>query len=158
LQRRERTDAMYSRILVPISGSPCGDRALEEAAGIALSLGAEITVFCVADVFSTVRDGMVEARAVVDAMRSHARRIVSRGEEVVRRAGAVAHGETAEGTPAGEIVRRARDHDLVVMAGRGKRLLERLVAGSVVHAVLARVDRPVLVVTCGAHRHRTAAE
>ena len=139
---------MYSRILVPVDGGPWSDRALEEAAALALPLGAEIIVLCVADVFSTVRDGMVDAARVVEAMREHARRIVSHGEEVVRRAGAVARGETAEGTPAEEIVRRARDCDLVIMASRGKRLLERLLFGSVVHAVLARVDRPVLVVTC----------
>jgi nucleotide-binding universal stress UspA family protein len=142
---------MYSRILVPTDGSPCSDQAVEEAVRLAESLAAEMTAVCVVDVFSTMRDGMVEAQAVVEQMRAGAREAVERAVEAGRRAGLVAHGEVVEGNPAEEILRQSRQFDLVVMASHGKGLVKRLVLGSVVQAVLPHVDRPVLIVHCKRH-------
>ncbi len=98
-----------------------------------------------------MQDGLVLAAEVVDRMRSEANQDVTRAEHAARAAGAVAHGEVVEGRPAEEIVRRAPEFDLVVMGSHGKGYLEQLVLGSVTQAVLRRVDRPVLVVSCKEH-------
>lgn len=143
--------AMYTRILVPTDGSSCSDRAIAEAVRLAKSLGAEMTALCAVDALSVIRDGMVDARAIVDRMRDEARQAVEHAEDVARGAGLVARGEVVEGKPAEEIVREARRFDLVVMASHGKGLVKRLVLGSVVQAVLLRIDRPVLVVNCSVH-------
>ncbi len=142
---------MYSRILVPTDGSQCSDRAIDEAIRLAKSLGSELTALCVVDALSTIRDGLVDARAVVDQMREEARQAVQRAEGAARKSGLVAQGEVVEGKPAEEIVRHARRFDLVVMASHGKGLVKRLVLGSVAQAVLLRIDRPVLVVNCKEH-------
>ena len=57
----------------------------------------------------------------------------------------------AEGDPAQEIVRRARDRnvDLVVLGARGLRTLGRLLLGSVSETVLHHVGRPVVIVRDG---------
>jgi nucleotide-binding universal stress UspA family protein len=144
---------MYRRILlVPTDGSPCSDYAVGEAARLARVLGAEVTVLCVVDVFAKVRDGLVNATMVVEEARREAKGAVARAEEVVRETRAIVHGEIVEGSPTDEIVRRAYEFDLVVMASHGKGAIKQLVLGSVFQGVLPRIDRPILVINCRNHR------
>lgn len=139
---------MYTKILVPTDGGACSERAILEAVELAGALGAKVTVFCVVDSISSMRDGMVNAAEIVERMRGEARQAVERGEQSARKAGIVVHGEVREGHAADEILRRAKEFDLVVMGSHGKGVLKRLVLGSVAQAVLHRIDRPVLVVSC----------
>ncbi len=145
---------VYTKILVPTDGSPCSDRAIDEAVNLALPLGAEVRFLCVVDVLSVMRDGLVNAGESVDAMRAEAREAVARGEEAARRVSVAARGEVIDGAPAEEIVREAAGADLVVLGSHGKGLLKQLVLGSVTQVVLLRADRPVLVVNC---KHPTPA-
>jgi nucleotide-binding universal stress UspA family protein len=79
-------------------------------------------------------------------MRAEGRAIMQNAEVTAVAAGITAVGELVEGKPIDEIVRRAPEFDLVVMGSLGKGLLERLIPGSVMEAVLHRITRPLLVV------------
>lgn len=142
---------MYRRILVPTDGSPCSEHAVSQAARLARALGAEVTVLCVVDVFAKVRDGLVDAARVVEEAHREAKGAVGRAEALARQAGATVHGEILDGRPNEEIVRRAHDFDLVVMASHGKGLMKRLVLGSVFQGVLPHLARPLLVINCKDH-------
>ena len=149
---------MYAKILAPTDGSPCSERATTEAVRLAKALCSEITLLCVVDAYAVMSDGQVNVAAVIDRMRAEARQAVQRGEQEAWCAGVVAHAEVVEGKPVDLIVHRGPEFDLVVMGNHGKGLLRQLVLGSVVQGVLARIDRPVVVVNCKERGSAAAAE
>ena len=120
------------RILVPTDEAPCADRAFAHAAFLAERHGAELHVLRVLPVTGT-EPGRPRERPVPDGVRL---------VEATRQALDVAD----------EIVRTARDADLVVMGTHGRRGVARVAVGSTTEQVLRRADCPVLAVGLDAER------
>lgn len=140
-------DGVYDTILVPTDGSEISIRAGREAFGLARELGATVHVLFVIDesASSFLLSGETMSN-VLDELRS-------RGEDAIEATTA----EAASVDVVTEMVRgvkvvdaiteyaEANDVDLVVMGTRGRHGVDHLL-GSTTERVLARIDRPTLVV------------
>ena len=146
---------MYSKILVPTDGSQLSDRAVREAATLARSTGATLTLFHAAPAYrmptltyeGAMLQNIVTPERYKRSMRAHAKRLLdtaarTAGGTVTRRAFAF------NDLPYDAIVTAARKNrcDLIVMASHGWRGLKGLVLGSETHKVLTHSRIPVLVV------------
>jgi nucleotide-binding universal stress UspA family protein len=146
---------MYSRILVPIDGSPLSERAVREASQVARSMGATLTLFYAAPEYrlpmATFEGAMVQnvvsPQRYRKSMRAHARRLL---DTAARKAGGTAAGRVCEFSdhPWQAIIATARKRrsDLIVMASHGWRGLKGVLLGSETHKVLTHSRIPVLVV------------
>jgi nucleotide-binding universal stress UspA family protein len=144
---------LYSRILVPIDGSPAAQRGLDEALALAQRLGSSLQLLNVVDARMLIAE--VSAHALPDQLLAQWR---ADGEELVAQASerARALGVPAEGAVrcdpglrvADWILKEARDCGaaLIVMGTHGRRGLRRLVLGSDAEMVLRESKVPVLLV------------
>lgn len=120
------------RILFPTDDSPSADRAFDHAAFLAERHGAELHVFRVLPVTGT-EPGPPSDYPVPEGVRR---------VDVTRPAVSVPD----------QIVRYARDVDLVVMGTHGRRGVTRLAVGSTTEQVMRYADCPVLAVRLDAER------
>ncbi len=143
---------MYRRILVPTDGSPCAQKAVEEALRLAKATGGEVTFLHVVENPST----LVPTPALPDALNyelaKNLERLADEALEAAlkqaREAGVSARAQLRRGDDVGyEIAEAAGEFDAVVMATHG-RGLRRFFMGSVTQGVLARCPVPVLVIRC----------
>jgi len=142
---------VYDTILVPTDGSETSVRAGREAFRLARTLGATVHVLFVIDEsassFLLSGDTMSD---VLDELRS-------RGEDALDATVAEAESvdvvtEMVRGVKVADAITEyadANDIDLVVMGTRGRHGVD-LLLGSTTERVLARIDRPTLVVGAGA--------
>ena len=155
---------MYKRILVPLDGSPLGDRVLPYVRMLGKKLGAKVELFRVFDPhpeylypdhyqFWPHNDYSVYCREEVTAA-------LDRAKIQLERAGisatAVMHGpETVAtkgvhryGTPAEHIVTESEKEPdtLIVMSTHGRSGVGRWVMGSVSDKVLRATDKPLLII------------
>ncbi len=137
---------MYDRILLPTDGSDAGDRAVDQALGLARETGAALHVlFVVEDIpyAPEMMDDKVEAqlRAIgEEALESIRERADEAGVEVVA--------ALREGVPHTSILNYIDDEacDLVVMGTHGRSGLDRYLLGSVTERVVRTASVPVLTV------------
>ncbi|ABB39523.1 UspA domain-containing protein [Oleidesulfovibrio alaskensis G20] len=135
------------KILVPVDGSACSEKAAEYAANLAQLVGASVLVvncrmalppMLGRDSWEQARSALVKRSEVL--LESYCDRMKDEGVEAACRVleGAVdkAIAETAE----------AENCDLIVMGSRGHSELEGLLLGSVTHRVLQLADCPVTVI------------
>jgi nucleotide-binding universal stress UspA family protein len=142
---------MYTRLLVPLDGSPEAEAALSPAHTLATALGSEIILIRViasgTSSLSTLSSSAPsEASDYLEGLASTLRTSTVRVEVVV-----------SQGNPADTIVGECttRGADLIVMASHSRRGLERLVMGSVADKVFEHSRVPVLLVRPSEYRmHR----
>ncbi|MCC7540228.1 MAG: universal stress protein [Deltaproteobacteria bacterium] len=133
------------RILVPVDFSEASESALRESVDLAQLLGAEITAVHVIEPPLAPLAGstfvMPPSFGDVTAI------LRQRLEELVQRSsghGVRLHAVLAEGVPYVEIVRIAKDHDLIVMSTQGRTGLAHLLLGSVAERIVRTSTIPVL--------------
>jgi nucleotide-binding universal stress UspA family protein len=141
---------MYSRILVPLDGSPLAERALHHAMEIAGREGAEIVVVRAVDVPLAVipETGFADEMAAVDEIFAEARSYVDGVVASASKDGYRMRGEVAKGIPE-DIILGAADRenvDVIVMSTHGRTGLSRWLMGSVAEAVMTSTRRPLLLV------------
>ena len=142
---------MFTRILVPLDGSPLAEAVLPHAQNVATLCRAELLLLRVV-VFPapsmTLDDAGRAARYHDDLtqLRAAALAYVERMALVLRADGFVARAETREGNVGDEILSaaEARRCDLIAMSTHGRSGFQRLVLGSVAEGVLRHSDVPVL--------------
>ena len=144
---------MYSRILVPIDGSPTSQRGLDEAIALASRLGSGLQLLNVVDARMLIGEAAIYAPPVqwLDDWRAAGEKLLADGL-----AQAKAKGLSAEGKVLCDpglrvcdlILREARDSGagLIVMGTHGRRGLSRLTMGSDAELVLRESPVPVLLV------------
>lgn len=144
---------MFSRLLIPLDGSPMAESALPAAAYLAQRCGATLTLLHI-----------MERRA---PRRIHGERHLTAAEEAKQylseiRAGAFPSDarvglhvhETEEGNVARSIVEHAQEleSDLVIMVTHGRKRMDHLLFGTIAQQVIALGATPVLIL------HPAAAE
>ncbi|HEX6836265.1 MAG TPA: universal stress protein, partial [Polyangia bacterium] len=148
---REVLMTPIKRILAPVDFSPSGARALDEAMGLARTVGASVTLLHVYTLPQPIPDaGVAYGPEVLDALELAARDRLDQLRDELRRAGGDVpeiDTRTALGVAHDEIIAEARrgGYDLVVMGTHGRTGWRRLVLGSVAERVVR--SSPVAVLT-----------
>jgi len=145
----------YSHLLVPTDGSELSTLALDHAIGLAMALGAHLTVLHALPPLPLPILGLGDAidpatvDALVRASRDSAQQVMAQALALVRAAGLEPRQQTVDhSSPHAAIVAAARELgcDLIVIASHGRKGLEGLLLGSETQKVLATSPCPVLVV------------
>jgi nucleotide-binding universal stress UspA family protein len=145
---------VFRRMLVPIDGSADADRALAEAADLAVTANGVMTVMTVIPSSAWALGGGFGAYIPPETVRDVDEQVERGYQEMLDAAVARLPGEISvmkrvvRGRPASAIVEEAKrgNHDLVVMGSRGRGEVSSLLLGSVSHDVLQTSPVPVLVV------------
>jgi nucleotide-binding universal stress UspA family protein len=140
------------RILVPTDFSKSSANALTYAAAFAEKFGASVHLLhVVQDLALFIPEAIMAVPPMappVEQFLAAAREALDRAVHGLARPGLVVHPEVAEGVPAEEILRvaRERDVDLIVMGTHGHTGLAHVLLGSIAEKVVRRAPCPVLTV------------
>lgn len=147
---------MYRSILVATDGSELADRGVAHAVGLAQGLGASLLVVTASEPWNTALTdpaGLVGFDAFLEDYRAastrHASEVLDAVAEQARTRGVPVETVFVQERPAADAILAtadARDVDLIIMASHGRQGLGRLLLGSQTRSVVARSERPVLVV------------
>ena len=144
---------MYSRILVPIDGSPTAQHGLDEAIALAQRLASTLHLLNVVDARLLIAEVSAYAppNQLLDDWRAAGDRLVAAAVERARSRGLVADGVVRcdPGLRVCDmILQEARNTgaELIVMGTHGRRGLRRLALGSDAELVLRESPVPVLLV------------
>jgi nucleotide-binding universal stress UspA family protein len=140
--------AAQKTILAATDFSPGSDDALDRAVDLAKRMGAALEIFHVVEIGTEPFPfGLLDSKDGGDFFAYIARQLETRAERA-RRAGVPCTTKSLDGSPAPEIVGRARDlgADLIVVGTQGRAGLSHALFGSVAEHVVRRADRPVLIV------------
>jgi nucleotide-binding universal stress UspA family protein len=135
---------MYTKILVPLDGSPFAESALPPALSLSRRTGADLHILVVDEVLPpVVPEGWTEA-----AREWHLSYLEEVGSGAQGQTGGKVTTHLRTGHVVEEIVAETREQevDLVVMASHGRGGLSRAWMGSVADGFIHRSDRPVLLV------------
>lgn len=144
---------MYSKILVPLDGSPYSERALEHASELARGTGAEIIILeAVQDSLAAVAEARYRvpvSQVYGSAIRG--RRYLEGVARRIRQDGERVRWNVQEGDPKDAIlsVARRENVDLVVMSTHGHEGLTRRLLGCLAEKVVLKIHCPVLLVKRG---------
>ncbi|MDE2196788.1 MAG: universal stress protein [Gammaproteobacteria bacterium] len=144
---------MYRKILVALDGSATSRAALQQALGLARLTGAELCVLHVLDEGVLVWNSgeLAAPDKILDALREGGERILKAARTAVDKAGCKARyrliGSGAQPVYAVllEEARKCRA-ELIILGSHGRRLLARLLLGSVADHVIHTAPVPVLLV------------
>jgi nucleotide-binding universal stress UspA family protein len=146
---------MYSRILVAVDESPHAEHAVRHAAGIAQGLSAALRIVHVVDMswLPLGPELAIDIETIAKARRAAGEKILAAAREAARNAGVEAEtGLLETATPTQRISAAIVDEaaswpaDVVVLGTHGRRVVERLLLGSVAEGVARRSTVPVLLV------------
>ncbi len=138
------------RILVPIDGSKCSEKAVSFAGNLARKLSARVDVLFVSETnYAGPWYYYVLDDVVADKIQEKGREIVEKTAGELRGKGvAEVESHLAEGYP-GEVIAEMANElgaDLIVMGTHGRRGLERVLMGSVAREVANTAAVPLLLV------------
>jgi nucleotide-binding universal stress UspA family protein len=154
---------MYSRIVVPLDGSPLAEQALEHARELAKFTGAPIHLLRVID-FTRLESygpyGMAMEYTSFepilseeeDASKTYLRRV----EAELRESKISVDSEVRRGPVTREIIAASQPGDVIVMASHGRGGITRFLLGSVAEDVIRHSSVPVLLIR--ASRDESAAD
>lgn len=146
---------MYKRILLPIDGSKCAEKAAEHAISIASQYQAEIIVLSVIETHSLaglpVEDFTRKVNEIFRQEGIDALERISKIHKKMSKEGLTPVKltmKTEEGHPADMILQVLEEEgiDLVVMGASGKHGIEKFLLGSVAEKVVRHAKCPVLTV------------
>ena len=128
------------RILCPVDLSPNGMAAMQAAAALAKANGAQLTLFYVAETWMP-DESMLGSEFVSELVADQQRQFYELAPDD---SSVPFDREFVYGNPGPEIVRKARDYDLIVLSTHGRTGFRRLLMGSVAEYVVRHAPCPVL--------------
>lgn len=142
---------MYDRILMPVDGSRCAERAAEEGLRLAARLGSTVVfLHAIEDPLAAgyaTPESLPYAARLAEDLRAEGERILAGAMELAEEAGVPAERILAEHKHPSDAIRDAEAAvDLVVIGTHGRRGMNRWMFGSVTEAALRRAEKPYLVV------------
>ncbi len=145
---------MYSRILVPIDGSPTSDHALAEAGQLARLTGAQVRLLHIMDPVAHVsgfeRPETVR-QDVLPLARQNAQALLDKARSQLTDAGVPTDAELIESRDA-SVARLVVEHagqwgaSVIVLGTQGRRGIERMLMGSDAEQIARHASVPVLLV------------
>ena len=144
---------MYTRILVPVDGSPTSDQGLEEAVKLARLTGARLRLIHVLDLFTyaTGMDGFSMTAELLPVLREAGEKVLATGKARVEAAGVPVEGallESLAGRVCDQVVADAKTWgaELIVIGTHGRRGVGRVFMGSDAEQIVRLASSPVLLV------------
>ncbi|GBC74730.1 Stress response protein NhaX [archaeon HR06] len=140
---------MISKILCPIDGSPASEKALKYAKDIAKKYSASITLIHVVEYPIFVHSPellVVRDNVLLKVKKEGEELLLSKKEELVKEGIKVEGIICPMGDPSEEILKVAKEYDLIVMGSRGLGRFKALLLGSVSSKVAHYSPIPVLIV------------
>jgi len=146
---------MYSRILVAVDESPHAEHTVRHAAGMAKALSAALRIIHVVDMgwLPLGPELAIDINALAKARRTAGEKILAVARAAAHAAGVEAETTLLEtATPAQHVAATIADEaarwpaDVLVLGTHGRRVMERLLLGSVAEGVARRSTVPVLLV------------
>lgn len=150
--------ALYTRIIVPLDGSPLAEEALGQAKELAQQLNIPIHLVRVVDTYRTqampatgmALDYSLLAELAEEELEDAREYMKARTDELSGE-GISATGDVLHGPIAQQIVDAANEDDVIVMSSHGRTGIKRWFLGSVAEEVMRRANCPVLL-------HRASGE
>lgn len=139
---------MYKKILVAVDGSDISQKAIQQAAELALKFEAKVTLFhVVTPLPSTIRHSIYEQQ-LIDGIMEEGSNILDKAKIDLISFDVQADTDMIVGDPSTEICMKAKEgpYDLVVIGNRGLGALSGFIMGSVSRRVVRHAPCPVLVV------------
>jgi nucleotide-binding universal stress UspA family protein len=143
---------MYKHLLAATDGSELGNKGVDQALGLAKTLGAHITIATVTEPWTAFVSGEMSFGFPID---EYDKNVAANAEQILATAGAAAKkaGVVCETVhikdqfPAEGLIGAAKQSgcDLIVLASHGRRGLSRLMLGSQAHRVVTLSTLPVLI-------------
>ena len=143
---------MFSRILVAVDSSPCGERALTQAIDLAKRYGAKLIILhvIVRRLYAVTPSeaGVLATAVFVKEVETEGKIIISKAEEAARVSGVDYVCRLVQGVPADEILKTAQQErvDLIVVGSRGLTDVKAFLLGSVSSKVSHRSKCPILII------------
>ena len=145
---------MYSRILVPIDGSPTSDHALAEAGQLARLTGAQVRLLHIMDPVAHV-SGFERPETyrqdILPLARQNAQALLDKARSQLTDAGVATEAELIESRGA-SVARLVVEHasqwgaSVIVLGTQGRRGIERMLMGSDAEQIARHASVPVLLV------------
>lgn len=137
---------LYRKMLIPTDGSRNAQAAVEQGVDLARALGSEVTIMSIIDVqaVASIQQGL----GMPDVYGYQQKAAEAAAEDAMNAAKAAGVRATAivrRGSPALDIIKASKDHDLVFMATRGLTGAKHFLLGSVAEKVIRFAACPVLV-------------
>jgi len=140
---------MFSKILVPIDGSPNSIRGYKYAIDIAKKYCAEITLIHVVEKEPSMYTGPTSVpipEKYFAEKEDLDLNLLQRRKEELESMGIKVRTILASGNPAEEILKVSKGYDLIVIGSKGLSGIEKLLLGSVASEILNHSSVPVLVI------------
>jgi len=129
------------RIIIPVDSSEISRIAVKRGALLAKLLGVSIKVISVNDTHQFVSSVVIEER-----LRKEAESMLDSFKKIGEEVGVKVETEIICGKPAEEIVKFAKEDDLIIMPNTIKKGIDRILSGSVSEEVVRKAPCSVLVI------------
>jgi nucleotide-binding universal stress UspA family protein len=141
----------YKRVLVPVDGSSCSEKAVKTAVHVSARYESELhTIFVISDmvVDNFKRLGKNQAKEVLESLKDEGRKYFRDVKDSAKEVNVKVVEGIREGFPADEIVTYAKKNriDLIVMGTHGRRVGTRPLIGSTADRVIHLAPCPILIV------------
>jgi nucleotide-binding universal stress UspA family protein len=140
----------FGRILVPVDGSEVAKKAATKALAIAKSTDIEVLALHVLTIpgIPTLYAYPTEIpyQQLHDLLRREGRSYLEEIEKLGTEMGVNVSTKLVDGHPAEEILKEAKEDDLIVIGSKGRTALDRLLMGSVAENVVRHAPCPVMIV------------
>ncbi|UCD12914.1 MAG: universal stress protein [Thermoplasmatales archaeon] len=130
-----------NRVVIPVDKSDASKIAVEEGSHIAKLLGVDVSIIFIDD-----SQQFIASAALEDKLRKEHISSLEEFKKTVESRALEATTEVIVGlTPAEEIIKYAKENDLIVMASHSKKGMDRFILGSVSEEVVSRVNCHVMI-------------
>lgn len=130
-----------NRVVIPVDKSDASKIAVEEGSHIAKLLGVDVSIIFIDD-----SQQFIASAALEDKLRKEHISSLEEFKKAVESRAVEATTEVIVGlTPAEEIIKYAKENDLIVMASHSKKAMDRFILGSVSKEVVRRVNCHVMI-------------
>lgn len=139
----------FNRILVPVDGSKTSKKAAERAFSIAQDTDLDVVLMHVIHLPATAlppTEGTAYTPEISESVREGAESILKDLKEKGSKKGVNIKTILIEGVPDSEIIKEAKEDDMVIMGSKGHSALDRILIGSVSEKVLHHSDATVMIV------------
>jgi nucleotide-binding universal stress UspA family protein len=141
---------VFGRIIVPVDGSEVAKKAAKKALELAKSTDTEVLALHVVnipgvyDLYAYPTE--IPYHPLHELLRKEARSYLDEIEKLGKEMGVKVLTKHVDGHPTEEIIKEAKEDDLIVIGSKGKTALDRLLLGSVAENVARHASCPVMIV------------